>query len=76
MELPVDLLEIKSIGIELAPYPCQHLLVLGVLRISDRFQKINVSPDAPAILGGTGTLAGEAERVALPFFLRQYLFHE
>src|SRR5213083_2036854 len=47
-----------------------------MLRVADRCQKTGVSPDAPAILGGTGTFAGEAERVALPLVPRQDLFNE
>jgi Metallo-beta-lactamase superfamily len=66
----------KTSGIELATDPFQHTLVLGMLRVADRCQKTDVSPDATAILGGTGTVAGEAERVVLPLFPRQYLFNE
>src|SRR6266850_949833 len=40
----------------------------------DRFQKISISPYATAILGGTGTFAGEAHGVALASFPRQRLF--
>jgi hypothetical protein len=65
LELPVDVIQIKGIWIELASHPFPHLLVLRVLRLANRLQEINVSPDATAILGGTGPFAGEAQRVAV-----------
>ena len=76
LQLHVDLVQIKGLRIKRAPYPFQHLLVLGVLWIVDGFQETRVAPDATAILGGTGAFAREADGVALPLVQRQYLFHE
>jgi hypothetical protein len=76
LELPVDLVLIKDVRIELASHPFQHLVMLGVLWIADRFQKTRVAPDAPAILGRTGPFAREADGVTLPLVPRQDLFHE
>jgi len=56
-----------------APYPFEHLLVLGVLWIVDGFQETGVSPDTTAVFGGTGPFAREADRVALPLVQRQDL---
>ena len=66
LQLSIHLVQIKGLRIKLAPDPFQHLLVLGVLGIVDGFQETDISPDATAILGGTGPFAREADRVALP----------
>src|SRR5215472_775167 len=49
LEFPIDLVHIKGLRIKLATDPCQHLLMLGVLRILYRVQKVRVTPDATAI---------------------------
>src|SRR2546428_14075215 len=74
LQLHVDLVQIKGLRIKLAPYPFQHLLVLGVLGIVDGFQETDISPDATAILGGTAPFAREAERVPLALIQLQVLF--
>src|SRR4051794_18097383 len=76
LQLSIPLVQIKGLRIKLAPDPFQHLLVLRMLGIADRFQHTGVAPDATAILGWTGPFAREADGVALPLFERQPLFHE
>ena len=71
LELCINLVRIK-----LSPYACHHLVILGVLWISDRFQNTRAAADATAILGRTGAFAREADGVALPLVQRQHLFNE
>ena len=56
LQLHVDLVQIKDLRIKLAPYPFEHLLVLGMLWIVEGFQETGVAPDATAIFGGQARL--------------------
>jgi hypothetical protein len=49
LKRPIDLVQIKDLRIKLAAYSFQHLFVLGVLRIVNRFQESCIAPDATTI---------------------------
>src|SRR5690606_17493665 len=56
----------KSLGIELASDPFQQLAVLLVVGVGDDFEEVRIAPDPAHILGGTGPLAFQAERIPRP----------
>ena len=73
-QLYINFVQIKGFRIKRTPDPVQHLLMLGVLWVVDRFEQTGVAPDATAILRRTGPFAREADRIALPLLARQPLF--
>jgi hypothetical protein len=70
VELPIHVVEIKSLWIKRAPHPFYHLVMLGVLGVMERFQQTRRAPDATTILGRAGAFPREADGGVLPRFPR------
>src|SRR5260370_39542526 len=75
-EPAVDLIDRKSLRIKIVAQPFQQLLVLVVLRIADRFQKVVETWQASTVFGRTMTLATQAERVCMSRFGREYFLDD
>jgi hypothetical protein len=63
MQALIDLVEVERIGIEGKPDPTDHVIVLFVIRIRDRFEKLLVPGAAADIFGRRGSCAGATRRI-------------